>query len=109
MAKVVSPFNGYVCVPYLHSHDSIELKDKWVSSRNIDSMFFVTATFSEDSKPYFSTPINHYILAKCKNTEKTKKEIKSLIMIILTSCLTPKTLSLKEIVSAKLILFQSII
>ena len=68
---------GYVCAPYLHNHESIELKDLWTSSRNIQSMFFVTATFSEDSKPYFSTPVNHYILVKCKNTEKTKKEIQN--------------------------------
>ena len=42
---------GYVCAPYLHNHESIELKDLWTNSRNIESMFFVTATFSEDSKP----------------------------------------------------------
>ena len=77
MAKIVSPFNGYVCVPYLHSHDSIELKDKWVSSRNIDSMFFVTATFSEDSKPYFKSVINHFILAKFKNPIKMQKDLSS--------------------------------
>jgi len=77
MAKAVSSFNGYVCVPYLHSHDSIELKDKWVNSRNIDSMFFVTATFSEDSKPYFKSVINHFILAKFKNPIKMQKDISS--------------------------------
>jgi len=68
---------GYVCAPYLHNHESIELKDLWTNSRNIESMFFVTATFSEDSKPYFSTSINHYILVKCKNTAKTKEDIKN--------------------------------
>ena len=77
MAKAVSSFNGYVCVPYLHSHDSIELKDKWVNSRNIDSMFFVTATFSEDSKPYFKSVISHFILAKFKNPIKMQKDISS--------------------------------
>ena len=77
MAEIVSPFNGYVCVPYLHSHDSIELKDKWVSSRNIDSMIYVTATFSEDSKPYFKSVINHFILAKFKNPIKMQKDLSS--------------------------------
>ncbi len=68
---------GYVCAPYLHDHDSIKLKDDWVSSKNIESLYFVTATFSEDSKPYFSTSSNHYILAKFKDAEKISKEIAS--------------------------------
>ena len=68
---------GYVCAPYLHDHDSIELKDNWVSSKNIESLYFVTATFSEDSKPYFLSSSNHYILAKFKNSEKISKEILS--------------------------------
>ena len=66
---------GYVCAPYLHDHDSIELKDSWVISKNIESLYFVTATFSEDSKPYFLTSSNHYILAKYKDPEKISKEI----------------------------------
>ena len=69
--------SGYVCAPYLHDHNSIELKDSWVSSKNIESLYFVTATFSEDSKPYFLTSSNHYILAKFKNHEKISKEILS--------------------------------
>ena len=74
MVKLQNGFNGYVCVPYLHNHSSIELKDLWVNSRNIDSLFFVTATFSEDSKPYFSSPVNHFILAKFKNNQKIQKD-----------------------------------
>jgi len=66
---------GYVCAPYLHDHDSIELKDHWVTSKNIESLYFVTATFSEDSKPYFLTSSNHYILAKFKDPQKVIKEI----------------------------------
>ena len=68
---------GYVCAPYLHDHDSIELKDNWVLSKNVESLYFVTATFSEDSKPYFLTSSNHYILAKFKDPEKISKEILS--------------------------------
>ena len=70
-------FGGYVCSPYLHDHDSIELKDNWVLSKNVESLYFVTATFSDDSKPYFSTSSNHYILAKFKDPEKISKEILS--------------------------------
>ena len=73
----IKSFGGYACVPYLHNHESIELKDLWANSRNIDSLFFVTATFSEDSKPYFSSSINHFILAKFKNNQKVHKEIQS--------------------------------
>jgi len=68
--------SGYVCVPYLHDHNSIELKDTWSHSRNIEEMFFVTATFSPESKPYFTTPANHYLLAKFKDHKKITNEIK---------------------------------
>ena len=77
MGEKTQILGGYVCAPYLHDHDSIELKDNWVSSKNVENLYFVTATFSEDSKPYFSTSSNHYILAKFKDPEKITKEILS--------------------------------
>ena len=77
MTEKTKSMGGYVCTPYLHDHDSIELKDNWVLSKNIESLYFVTATFSEDTKPYFSTSSNHYILAKYKDPEKISKEILS--------------------------------
>ena len=73
--RSIKSINGYVCVPYLHNHDSIELKDLWVNSRNIDSLFFVTSTFSEESKPYFPSSINHFILARFKNGKKIQADI----------------------------------
>ena len=79
MASSIIKNSGYVCVPYLHNHDSIELKDLWVKSRNIESLFFATATFSTDSKPYFTSTINHFLVAKFKNDLKTKKEISNYI------------------------------
>ena len=79
MVKPSKQISGYVCVPYLHNHDSIELKDFWLNSRNVDSLFFVTATFSDDSKPYFSSPINHFILAKFKNSLKIQKDFSNYI------------------------------
>lgn len=66
--------NGYVCAPYLHNHDSIEMKESWEHSKNVKDMYFATATFSEDSKPYFSSSTNHYLLAKFKNNQKMQKE-----------------------------------
>ena len=77
MSEKSQILGGYVCAPYLHDHDSIELKDRWVLSKNIESLYFVTATFSEDSKPYFNTSSNHYILAKFNDPKKISKEILS--------------------------------
>jgi len=66
---------GYVCTPYLHDHHSIEQKDIWINSKNIGDMYFVTATFSENSQPYFSYATNHYILAQFKNHQKISTEM----------------------------------
>ena len=66
---------GYVCAPYLHNHNSVELKESWYHSRNIDDMFFVTSTFSNESKPYFPSSANHYLLAKFKDSKKIEKEM----------------------------------
>ena len=67
--------SGYVCSPYLHDHNSIEQKDLWIGSKNIGDMYFVTATFSENSQPYFSYATNHYILAQFKNHQKISTEL----------------------------------
>ena len=66
---------GYVCSPYLNDHNSIEQKDLWMGSKNIGDMYFVTATFSENSQPYFSYATNHYILAQFKNHQKISTEM----------------------------------
>ena len=65
---------GYVCVPYQHDKFSIDVKDMWNSSRNINSIYFVTATFSDECKPYFPFSTNHYLLAKFDNEEKLVKD-----------------------------------
>ena len=66
--------SGYVCVPYQHDKFSIDVKDMWTSSRNIKSIYFVTATFSEECKPYFPFLTNHYLLAKFNDEEKLVKD-----------------------------------
>jgi hypothetical protein len=71
-SKVKKP--GYICVPYQHDKFSIDVKDMWNSSRNIRSIYFVTATFSDDSKPYFTFSTNHYLLAKFNDEEKLLKD-----------------------------------
>ena len=66
--------SGYVCVPYQHDKFSIDVKEMWSSSRNIKSIYFVTATFSEECKPYFPFSTNHYLLAKFDDEEKLIKD-----------------------------------
>jgi len=66
--------SGYVCVPYQHDKFSIDVKDMWNSSRNVKSIYFVTATFSAECKPYFPFSTNHYLLAKFDDEEKLIKD-----------------------------------
>jgi len=67
--------DGYVCIPYSHDHDSIELKDSLSNSKNIDGLFFVTATFSGNTSPYFATSSTHYILARFKKYDSIIKKL----------------------------------
>ena len=66
--------SGYICVPYQHDKFSIDVKDMWNSSRNIRSIYFVTATFSDECKQYFPFSTNHYLLAKFDNEDKLVKD-----------------------------------
>jgi len=75
MSKLLLSYSGYVCAPYLHTHESVELKETWTKSKNIESLFFVTGTFSSESKPYFSDSTNHYLLAKFKDSEKISADL----------------------------------
>ena len=75
MSKLKLLSSGYVCAPYLHNRDSLELKESWTSSKNVEKLFFVTGTFSSDSQPYFSTSANHYLLAKFKDNSIIEKEL----------------------------------
>ncbi len=75
MLKQALSYSGYVCAPYSHTHDSVELKDSWIHSKNIENLYFATGTFSSDSKPYFSNSTNHYILAKFKDSEQISKDL----------------------------------
>ncbi len=75
MSKLALSYSGYVCAPYLHNHESVELKESWMNSDNIEKMYFVTGTFSSESKPYFSDSTNHYILAKFKDSAQITKDL----------------------------------
>ena len=75
MSELKLFYSGYICAPYLHNRDSLELKESWSNSKNIEKLFFVTGTFSSDSQPYFSTSANHYLLAKFKDSSIVEKEL----------------------------------
>ena len=75
MSELQLSFSGYVCAPYLHNHDSAALKEFWTKSKNIEQLFFVTGTFSSESKPYFSDSTNHYLLAKFRNSDEITKDL----------------------------------
>ena len=75
MSELELSYSGYVCAPYLHSHKSVELKEMWINSKNIEQLFFVTGTFSSESKPYFSDSTNHYLLAKFKDSAKISENL----------------------------------
>ena len=75
MSELKLSYSGYVCAPYLHNRDSLELKESWSNSKNIERLFFVTGTFSSESQPYFSTSANHYLLAKFKDSSIVEKEL----------------------------------
>jgi len=75
MSRQELSYSGYVCAPYLHTHGSIELKESWINSKNIEKLFFVTGTFSSESKPYFSDSTNHYLLAKFKDSAQISKDL----------------------------------
>ena len=75
MSELALSYSGYVCAPYLHNHESVELKESWLASKNIEKLFFVTGTFSADSKPYFSDSTNHYLLAKFKDSDQISKNL----------------------------------
>ena len=75
MSELKLSYSGYACAPYLHNRDSLELKESWTSSKNVEKLFFVTGTFSSDSQPYFSTSANHYLLAKFKDGSIIEKEL----------------------------------
>ena len=75
MSELSLSYSGYVCVPYLHTSESSNLKEYLINSKNIKKLFFVTGTFSSESKPYFSDSTNHYLLAKFKDNTQMSKDL----------------------------------
>lgn len=65
MAGTVGDILGYVCTP--HDRQSGALLEGWKNSENVIDIYFVTATFSDMSVPYFPNKANHYMLASFRD------------------------------------------
>jgi hypothetical protein len=66
---------GYLCIP--HDKQSGALLENWKKSDNIVDIYFVTATFSEESTPYFPNKANHYILASFIEVARILDDVKN--------------------------------
>lgn len=66
---------GYVCVPNGHNKASNTLQSLWKSSAYVNDMFFVTATFSNESRTYFPNHSNHYLFTSFTDEEKIRKDL----------------------------------
>ena len=75
MSDLQYSHSGYVCAPYLHNRTSLELKELLTDSSNIEKLYFVTGTFSNDSQSYFSTSANHYLLGKFQDHTIMEKDL----------------------------------
>jgi hypothetical protein len=53
---------GYICYP--RDNNAHNLIEYWKNSDVVKDMYFATATFAFESKPYFPNNSNHYILVK---------------------------------------------
>ena len=66
--------HGYVCTP--HDRQSSSLIESWRKSGNVIDIYFVTATFSDESVPYFPNKANHYVLASFSDMTGILEDIK---------------------------------
>ncbi len=66
---------GYLCIP--HDRQSGSLLENWKGNDNIINIYFVTATFSDESTPYFPNKANHYILASFREISKVLDDVKN--------------------------------
>ena len=66
---------GYVCTP--HDKQSEFILERWKKSENIVDIYFVTATFSDESSPYFPNKANHYLLASFRDMISILDDIKN--------------------------------
>jgi hypothetical protein len=66
---------GYICTP--HEKQSDSLIDLWKQNNIISDIYFVTATFSDETLPYFPKRANHYIVASFTDVQIVLKDMRS--------------------------------
>lgn len=66
---------GYVCTP--HNKQSAPLIERWKKEDNLLDIYFVAATFSTESTPYFPNKANTYILASFRDMQEILDDIRS--------------------------------
>lgn len=74
MAGTGGDIHGYVCTP--HDKQSDYLIENWKKTDNVIDIYFVTATFSDESVPYFPNKANHYMLASFSDMTGILDDIK---------------------------------
>ena len=65
---------GYICTP--HEKQSDSLIDLWKQNNIISDIYFVTATFSDETLPYFPKRANHYIVASFTDVQIVLEDIR---------------------------------
>jgi hypothetical protein len=65
---------GYACTP--HEKKCGSLIDQWRENSKIFDIYFVTATFSDETLPYFPKRAYHYILASFSDMEIVLEDIR---------------------------------
>jgi hypothetical protein len=74
LVVAVGSLLGYVCTP--HEKHCDLLIDLWRQNNIISDIYFVTATFSEETLPYFPKRANHYIVASFTNVQIVLEDIR---------------------------------
>jgi hypothetical protein len=75
LACTASLLHGYVCIPHESLASSNQTIDAWKQSFNISDIYFVAATFSSESMPYFPNKAYHYILASFADLDSIMRHI----------------------------------
>ncbi|HEX6067396.1 MAG TPA: hypothetical protein VFZ05_01230 [Nitrososphaera sp.] len=75
MAGKADDVSGYVCTP--HGKQTASLLEAWKKDDNIVDIYFATATFSEESVPYFPNKANNYMVASFRDMKGILSDIKN--------------------------------
>jgi hypothetical protein len=74
LAVALGAVLGYACTP--HEKKGGFLIDQWRENSKIFDIYFVTATFSDETLPYFPKRAYHYILASFSDMEIVLEDIR---------------------------------